>query len=694
MNTCEKQIICSYRHTLQKYVDPIIVVDGLFQVGHFSANQRKQLYNLLETYSDRQYIWDALYLLMLEQCELQSLLEVLLGNGYRDVAIEMSQKVRIATSQQKQIVCIHRTKTGNSSHRFAQRLFMNFKINTHNNAFINPRKYCHEESQKYKLQLDRCQSSEDDTIKTEIADKYAACLLAEIDSHLMLYTKNGFLSGLMIELKRLIPNTTNSSITHLSYQSRLAIRYALEGKHDDEEEHLQSAICTSLLVGRCVEISNLLYIYAFNLLCRYEKYPTKNLRDKVIHIAELGLQSVDEEDELIREFWMRLFIIRIVYCLLGLSFRGDPISGITIDKQSLRRAKLMLAELDRLWERIESRRKIMYYVAKARVAELERNVGYIDTVSLFLNMAIKIGEEGEYGETQFIKEYATHFKPDKNQFSSSKFDSFNIPTELLMLPLIEDDTSNRALYENNNSESTLNTFRNETGKYEYTDKTSLKSVNLPKQWTRLHPESQIEQTRFSRVKQKLTNEFYESTIQKSETSVKYLSDNDKTALCDKTYKKTIIEKYDTVPKLSELMERDEYVLKSLNIQKIEDRNILEADETHVKSSKFDDHNETAAKSSFECKTRPVLKSRGSDKILKSTANTHVIVKPSQRTMTEDTNGDHTILKSPHNTKTEETIVKISASIKENSNSCVDKSSIHELHTPNLESYDFQDIHGC
>ncbi|VDI59278.1 Hypothetical predicted protein [Mytilus galloprovincialis] len=691
MNTCEKQIICSYRHTLQKYVDPIIVVDGLYQVGHFSANQRKQLYNLLRTYSDRQYIWDALYVLMLEQCKLQSLLEVLLVNGYRDVAIEMSQKVRIATPQQKQILRIHRTKTGNSSHRFAQRLFMNFKINTHNNAFINPRKYCHEESQKYKLQLDRCQSSEDDTIKTEIADKYAACLLAEIDSHLMLYTKNSFLSSLMIELQRLIPNTTNSSITHLSYQSRLAIRYALEGKHYDEEEHLQSAICTSVLVGRCVEISNLLYIYAFNLLCRYEKYPIKNLRDKVIHIAELGLQSVDEEDESIREFWMRLFIIRIIYCLLGLSFRGDPISGITIDKHSISRAKLMLSEIDRLWERIESRRKIMYYVAKARVAELERNDGYIDTVSLFLDMAIKIGEEGEYGETQFIKEYATHFKSDKNQFPSSKSDNFNVPTELQMFPLIERETSNPTLYEINNSESTLNTFINDTGEYEYTDKTTLKSVNLPKHW---NPESQIEQTRFSRVEQKLTNEFYESTIQKSETSVKHLFDHDKTALWDKTCKKTIIEKYDTVPKLSELMEKDDYVLKSLNIQKIEDRNIVEADETHVKSSKFDDHNETAAKSSFESNTRPVLKDRGPNKILKSTANTHVILKLSQRTMTEDTNGDHTILKSPHNTKTEETIVKFTASIKENSNSSVDKSSIHEFQTPNLESYDFQDIHGC
>ncbi|XP_063430126.1 uncharacterized protein LOC134712478 [Mytilus trossulus] len=680
MNTCEKQIICSYRHTLQKHVDPIIVVDGLYQVGHFSANQRKQLYNLLKTYSDRQYIWDALYLLMLEECKFQTLLEVLIGNGYRDVAIEMSQKVRIATPKQKQIVTIHRTKTGNSSHRFAQRLFMNFKINTHNNAFINPRKYCHEESQKYKLQLDRCQSSEDDTIKTEIADKYAACLLAEIDSHLMLYTKNGFISGLMIELQRLIPHTTNSSITHLSYQSRLAIRYALEGKHDDEEEHLQSAICTSLLVDRCVEISNLLYIYAFNLLCRYEKYPTKNLRDKVIHIAELGLQSVDEEDESIREFWMRLFIIRIIYCMLGLSFRGDPISGITIDKHSLRRAKLMLAELDRLWERIESRRKIMYYVAKARVAELEGNDGYIDTVSLFLDMAIKIGEEGEYGETQFIKEYATHFKTDKNQYPSSKSDNFNVPTELQMCPHIEGELSNPTLYEIINSESTVNTFITDTGEYEYTDKTSLKSANR----TRVHPESQIEQTRFPRVKQKLTKTFDKSTIQKSETSVKHLSDNDKTALCDKTGKKTVIEKYDTVPKLSELMESDDYVLKSLNIQKIEDRNILEADETHVKSSKFDEHNETAAKLFFDCNTGPVLKSRGSNKTLKSTA----------KTITEDTNDDHTILKSPQNTQTEETIVKISESIRENSSSSVDNSSIHECQTPNLESYYFQDIHGC
>lgn len=692
MNTCEKQIICSYRQTLQKYVDPIIVVDGLYQVGHFSANQRKQLYNILQTYSNRQYIWEALYLLITEKCKLQSLLEVLLVNGYRDVAIEMSQKVRIATPQQKQIFRFHRTKTENSSHRFAQRLFMNFKINTHNNAFINPRKYCHEESQKYKVQLERCQSIDDDTVKRGIADKYAACLLAEIDSHLMLYTKNSFLGSLMIELQRLIPKTTNSSITHISYQSRLAIRYALEGKHDVEEEHLQSAIYTSLLVGRCVEISNLFYIYAFNLLCRYEKYPTKSLRDKVIHIAELGLQSVDEEDESIREFWMRLFIIRIIYCLLGLSFRGDPISGITIDKHSMRRAKLMLAELDRLWERIESRRKIMYYVAKARVAELERNDGYIDTVSFFLNMAIKIGEEGEYGETQFIKQYATYFKTDKNPFLSSESEIFNIPTELQMFPLIEGVPSNPILCEIDNAESTFNTFITGTDEIEYNDKTSLKSVKQPNTCTRVLPESLIEQTRFSKVKKKLTNEFYESsTIQKSKTSVIYFSNEDTSAFCDKTCKKSVIEKYDTVPKLSELMECDDYVLKSLNIQKIEERNILEDDETHLKSSTLDEHNETVAKLIVECNTGPVLKSHGSNPI--STINTHSILKSSHITLTKDTNDDNTILKSPQNTKAEETIVKIPASINDKSNSSVDKSSIHECETPNLESYPFQDIHG-
>ena len=422
MNEAEKQLFHSCRKLLESNVDPITVLDGLYQHGYLSGNQRKIIYEISRTNQDRTYIWNALLLLIPGSCELKCVLNVLLDGGYSEIAMAIGQKLRMSIVPSAQDLRIHRTNTGDSSQRFAQKLFMNFKINTHNNAFVNPRTYCHEESQKYKIQLEGYNGVDDD-VRRGIADKYAACLLAEIDSHIMLYTRQFPTCDLIKRLKLLIPETSNSNITQLSYDSRLAMSCALAGKEGEAEDHLQSAMGLSFFIGRCVEISNLLYIYVFSLLSAYEKCPTQKLRDKIIHIAELGLQSVEDETDSIREFWVRLFTLRIVYCLLGLSYRGDPIYGIIIHRFNIRKAKQLLTDIDKQWEKMESRRKIMYYVAKARIAELEHNYGYIDSVLHFLSLAINIGNEGEYGETQFVKLYALHFSPSLHQDQQSSVNS-------------------------------------------------------------------------------------------------------------------------------------------------------------------------------------------------------------------------------------------------------------------------------
>ena len=115
----------------------------------------------------------------------------------------------------------------------------------------------------------------------------------------------------------------------------------------------------SLLVGRCVDISNFLYIYVFVLLSTYEDNPTKDLREKCLRIAKMGLQSVQDEDEPIREFWMRVFLLRIIYCLLGLSYKGYLIEGLYVDKNNIRQAKDLLADTDKMWRTIETQRKSM-----------------------------------------------------------------------------------------------------------------------------------------------------------------------------------------------------------------------------------------------------------------------------------------------------------------------------------------------
>ncbi|CAC5363548.1 unnamed protein product [Mytilus coruscus] len=401
MNPVEIALVRTYWSTVSNAVDPITIADELYQIGCLNRHQKHSIYELTSECVERSDIWKHLFILIREKSTIGHFLRALHRSEYTELAIDIAHSWRQKYEGPKQLC--NRTNC-DSNQRFAQRLFMSFKINTHNNIFSDPRKYCRGEATKYRSQL---QTVTDLKLKApyNIADRLTACLLGEIDSHIMLYEKKFADKNLFEDVKNLIAKTSNSNVTELSYHSRLAIAFALAGKHEDGEDHIQKAMILSTFIGRCVEMTNLLYIYVFLLLCIYEKNPTKIIRDKCLRISELGLQSVEDEEESIREFWLRILLLRMVYCLLGLSYRGDPIRGINVDNGSIRRAKILMTEVDKLWARMETRRKIMYFVAKGRISELEQKEDYLHTVKFYLDKAIKIGNEGIYGETQYVKCY-------------------------------------------------------------------------------------------------------------------------------------------------------------------------------------------------------------------------------------------------------------------------------------------------
>ena len=189
MDDNEKQILQFFRSQFTGSVDPIVITDGLYRIGLLTDNQRKTIFDLSRKFQDRPNVWNVLFVLIQKTCKLRQLIKITFESGFVQLAIELSEKLRLATPKSNQVCRIYRTKTGYSDQRLAQKLFMNFKINTHNNAFLDPRKYVHDESLKYRIQLDRS-GNVDEEIKRGIADKYAACLLAEIDSYIMLYSKS------------------------------------------------------------------------------------------------------------------------------------------------------------------------------------------------------------------------------------------------------------------------------------------------------------------------------------------------------------------------------------------------------------------------------------------------------------------------------------------------------------------------
>lgn len=409
LTRAEMEILISFKDRIFCSVDPLSIADEMFNSGVLNKTQHQSIFGSLVK-CERENTWNTLFVLLCTRCNINQIIVTLASGGYTRLALEISHKIRhIVPRNGSTLKMFNRTSCGDNE-RFAQKLFMSLKINTHNNVFDNPRQYCKDQACKYRFQLQQL-SAHDPTKSQKTADRLTACLLGEIDSYIMLYDR-GILEDkkeLFDELELMIKRTSNSTVTELSFHSRLAIACAVAGKFEKGDLHINKAMTLSMLIGRCVEIPNFLYIYVFYLLGVYEHFPSKKNRDLIIHISEMGLQSVEYEEDPICRFWMRLFMLRMIYALLGLNFRGEPIPGIAVEESSIYRAKNLLSEVDRFWSDIETRRKIMYFVAKARISQLEQKKDYAESVIHYLNRAIAIGEEGHYGETQFIKKYRESF---------------------------------------------------------------------------------------------------------------------------------------------------------------------------------------------------------------------------------------------------------------------------------------------
>ena len=373
--------------TLHQYVDPIVIASELSKTGDVSVAELHFLLRL----SDREEIWQRLLTISKSKCNVQTLIAAIEHCGYNvSTYCSFHQGLQRAQCQ-------------NPSRRFAQKLLVNLKTQTHNAVFANPREFLHRLSCVYYQKL---VSETRAHRKQTIADRYASVVCAEIDSHIMLYKESELTMKKLRKLKALIPHTTNACVTGVAYNARMAIASTVAGDFSTAHNFLQVSKVDSFNLQACVEVENMLYIQVFTLLTQYELKPSAQLREEILQVSSDGLQLLQEEEELSRVFWRRMFLLRMTYCLFGLSMTFHRIPGCIINLESIKQGKKYLAEIDRYWDGIESRRKIWYYVARARQYELECDATSITTAIWYIDQAIDIAENGNFSE----KDYATLYR--------------------------------------------------------------------------------------------------------------------------------------------------------------------------------------------------------------------------------------------------------------------------------------------
>ncbi|KAJ8312428.1 hypothetical protein KUTeg_009801 [Tegillarca granosa] len=388
---------------ISKEIDPVEISTKLKKRLLITDFQHESILCLFNAEFSRDFIWSELFRILEKnrlQCKTTDIFQILEECGYSSIALKLRLQHRQELAASQISSAVQKLDSQSSiSRQNAQKLYINLKSFSNSDVFREPRTFLRSLAfrTKTKFEAENCVDK-----KRNLADRYAALICAEIDAHAMLFHEKFPTHGLLNELKQIVPQTTNPFITNVSFNAQMGITYAIMGEIDKADEHLKQARASSHNIEQCVEMDHMFYILVFSLICEYEKHPTSDLRDKIMEMADIGLQCSDNDEEDIKIFWRRTFFLRMIHCLLGISCKGAPILGSKITSRCIEKAKNLLAEVDKYWNTLESRRKVWYYVARARVQEIEKNY---DSARAYLQNAIQIATDGNFGELPYITTY-------------------------------------------------------------------------------------------------------------------------------------------------------------------------------------------------------------------------------------------------------------------------------------------------
>lgn len=321
-------------------------------------------------------------------------------HGYQELARSLYMHFLYAESHSQSLVTVKRSVPINkkSIHLY----FKNLKRLVHNAQFKDPRSFFRKQARllQNQIQHERAESK-----RQFLSDKYIALLGAEIDAIAITYDVTLPDQDIFTELKSLAVNSTDASISEVVFFGRKANALAIAKKFSEGEDMVKQAHCCANFTGPCLEIANMIYIDVYFKLWQFEQTPTTELKESLLYEGSKGLWALSEEEEEIRNLWKRMFLLRMIFCLVGLSNKGRCILGCVICEEDVDRAEKYMNEID--LKDIEARREMMYYIAKARIKQLRR---MFDDANTEIDRAEAIAQSGNFKEIDSIMEYRSFLK--------------------------------------------------------------------------------------------------------------------------------------------------------------------------------------------------------------------------------------------------------------------------------------------
>ena len=396
MNQYEKSVLRIFKTKICDSVDPVTLVSFLFRHGNVPKELKERVMFLFRTGNSRNDIIEVVLDTLPEVINIPNLVYALYSTGYREIAAELFFQTRTPANE------IYRHRSSSSEDRTRlQTLYRNLKRMVHDSQFKNPREALRSMAKRFRSDFE---VERDELRRQKLADKCVAILGVELDAHYYsaLSTDEITQQEILYEMVELIPKTTNPLITDTIVYSRQANLDACHGDFNDAESMLKTARGSAQSVQQCLELVNLLYVEVYVKLWQFETTPSREVLDALMMWGRFGLECLKNEHEETRRMWKRMFILRMVFGLLGLGNRGNLIQGYTVDRASIKEAQNLLADVDKTWDSIEIRREMLYCIARARLNEA---LQLFDNAMEYLERAKSLAVQGGFLEKPLIEDF-------------------------------------------------------------------------------------------------------------------------------------------------------------------------------------------------------------------------------------------------------------------------------------------------
>ena len=399
----EIKALLTFKGQIIGVVDPLYIASQMVENGYISKDLHEAVQKKISAGVKRRDIADFLISNLPFHTLFASVIRALHNYGYRKLSSKLF--LQFARSQTG-INVVKKTQYEKKSQ--LESFYKGLNVKIQDGQFKNPREALDQLAKRF---ISRFEVELNPREKTRIAEKCVAVLGAQMYAHAITHDSALPRNELFSKIKSLVPFTQNVWATDVVYYVGKAYANFMAMNIEYGENMLTAARVGVYNTGPCVELINVLLMETYYLLCKYEISPTIKIKEDLLMWGNIGIESLEEEDDEMKIFWRRMFILPMVFCLLGIGNKVSIIPGAYIDANCIQMAEQLLADIDKHFEGIAQRREMFYRVARARLNQL---LGRTDDALIHISLAENLAESGQFKEVFNIREIKSTLQTAKN----------------------------------------------------------------------------------------------------------------------------------------------------------------------------------------------------------------------------------------------------------------------------------------